>query len=169
MIEIFKDIKDYEGLYQISNLGRIKSFCRRTPKIIKNQKSGPGYPYITLCREASKKSIFIHRLIAETFINNPKNKQEVNHKNGVKTDYSIENLEWVTPSENQSHAFKTGLSKNTFIAIKKANRKFNDSQIKEIRELYKKGFCVSKIAKLFNEAIDIISKICRNKTYVGVA
>lgn len=115
-IEEWRDIKRYQGLYQISNLGRVKRLKRKSSngrileeKILKNQVERKGYIGISLQIDGVKHREKIHRLIAEEFIPNPKNKAEVNHINGIKNDNRIENLEWVTPSENQKHAYKLGL------------------------------------------------------------
>lgn len=117
MEEIWKDIPNYEGLYQASNLGRIKAL----PKIINNGRSygrlilsnekimkprydKDGYLHIGITKNKKQKIISVHRLIALAFIPNPLNKTQVNHINGIKDDNRIENLEWVTNSENQLHS-----------------------------------------------------------------
>lgn len=121
MKEIWKDINGYNGVYQVSNKGRVRSFNRHgkgeyrnyKPIILKPciPKSGTSkYARVNLCSDKMKPTS-IHRLVAETFIPNPENKPEVNHKNGIKTDNRVENLEWVTRSENAKHAHKTGLAK----------------------------------------------------------
>jgi hypothetical protein len=118
--EIWKDIKGYEGYYQISNLGRVKSlaktiFCKnnRNKKvaeiILKPSISANGYPGVTLCTGKYKR-FSVHRLVAISFIPNPENKPTVNHINGVKYDNRVENLEWATYIENNRHAFDTGLT-----------------------------------------------------------
>lgn len=113
MEEIWKDIAGYEGYYQISNLGNVKSLSRVvgksngknyrvTEKLRKSFLNGNGYPMVSLAK-GSIVNVFVHRLLAEAFIPNPENKPQVNHKDSNKTNYSIENLEWVTNKENAQH------------------------------------------------------------------
>ena len=103
MKEIWKDIKNYEGIYQISNLGRVKSFKNKKPKIIKHG-SWEGYPVVQLSNHNERHTFQIHRLVAEAFIPNPNNYPQVNHINENRTDYRIENLEWCTQKMNVNHS-----------------------------------------------------------------
>jgi len=112
--EIWKDIAGYEGLYQVSNLGRVKSLYRFI--YLKFKKDKWGYPCVNLCKK-KKTRFFIHRLVAVAFIPNPGNKPEVNHKDGVKIRNFDTNLEWSTPLENTTHAIITGLRKYTKTAL----------------------------------------------------
>lgn len=117
MREIWKDIKGFEGKYQISNCGRVKSLKRsgrKLEKILILTLGKRGYWTIGLYNKQKVKRRPIHRLIAETFIPNPLNKREVNHKDSDKLNNKIENLEWVTPSENSKHAVKSLGSKKFF-------------------------------------------------------
>lgn len=112
--EIWKDIKGYENQYQISNLGNIRALSRKGKRKgverMKTTISNWGYPIISIWKNNKPKTFSVHRLVAETFIDNPNNKAEVNHKNGIKTDNRVENLEWVTREENIQHAYDTGLN-----------------------------------------------------------
>lgn len=108
MNEIWKDISNYEGLYKISNRGRV--FSKRTNKILKDVSTGSGYRSVSLSDYLHKKKrYYIHRLVAIAFLGIPRNLRcVVNHKNLNKKDNNVENLEWVTPEENMAHAYNNG-------------------------------------------------------------
>lgn len=131
MIEIWKDIKDFEGIYQVSTFGRIKRLSRKTinegllgknkelqlkEKILKPSTITKGYKGITLTKDKKRYPKKVHRLVAEAFIPNPNNKPQINHIDCNKSNNNVNNLEWCTNSENQKHAFKNGLNSS-----KKAN------------------------------------------------
>ena len=88
---------------------RKKHYARE--KILKTSKTSVGYLTVSLCKNGKKKSFRVNRLVAIAFIDNPDNKPQVNHKDGNKENNTVDNLEWCTCSENQIHAFKTGLNK----------------------------------------------------------
>lgn len=109
--EIWKDIKGYNGKYQISNMGNVKSMWRNnqyksqigTPKTLKKYKHKQGYMVVFLTNNGETKQCFIHRLVAEAFIPNPDNLPQVNHKNEIKNDNRVENLEWCTGKYNSNY------------------------------------------------------------------
>lgn len=113
--EIWKDIPNYEGLYQISDLGRIKSLHWGKEKILKQTIRSKNYPYyfIGLLKDKKRKYYAIHRLVAEVFVANPNKYTQVDHIDGNKLNNKANNLEWVTPKENTQRAWKIGLAKNT--------------------------------------------------------
>ena len=172
--EIWKDIPGYEGIYQASNLGRIKGLKREIINPLKGVSEleervlaccidKTGYPTYVLSINKKKKTFKEHRLVALAFIPNIENKPCVNHINGIKTDNRVENLEWCTYKENTQHAFKTGLMKNKKGYESKCSI-LNKDQVSEIRRL--KG-CITqtKIAEIFNVSGSTISDIVNNKRY----
>ena len=143
-MEIWKDIEGSEGLYQVSNLGKVKSLNYRRSgkeKLLKPNIRKDGYLQVSLCKNKKVKKILIHRLVAMVFIpnNDPINKTEVNHISEIKSDNSVWNLEWVTPKQNANHGTRTE-------RIAKATR--ND------KNRSKKVLCVelNKIFPSINEA-----------------
>lgn len=112
MEEIWKDIKGYEGRYQISNFGRVKSLIYHKEKIMniynfrRDGEKGKGYWRVRLIKNSSYKYFFVHRLVAEAFIPNSNNYTTVNHINGIKTDNRVENLEWCSLKENIQKAWE---------------------------------------------------------------
>lgn len=119
MIEIWKDIVGYEGLYQVSNFGRVKSLAkvdrvgRFHPEQLKVQvNNGIGYLVVNLKHNGKQQMRSVHRLVAEHFISNDLELPEVNHIDGNKSNNVVNNLEWCTHSENIQHAVDTGLHTN---------------------------------------------------------
>ena len=100
MYEIWKDIEGYEGLYQISNKGRVKSLYKGSERILKPWINNVGYYYIALCNDSVSKKFSLHRLVAQAFIPNPDNLPEINHKDENKLNNSVENLEWIRHMDN---------------------------------------------------------------------
>ena len=115
---MWKDIEGYEGLYQISDKGEVKSLPKehryglKTEKILKPRTTKENeYARVSLCKDGKVKGFRRCRLVALTFIPNTENKPTVNHKNGKRDDDRVSNLEWATPSEQNYHMWNTGLIK----------------------------------------------------------
>ena len=115
MKEIWKDIQDYEGLYQISNLGNVRSlkkWCgnryqekwKDEIKKLKPTDNGYGYLIISLRKNKKRKNFYIHRLVAKAFLKNEENKSQINHKDYNRYNNKINNLEYCTPKENTMHS-----------------------------------------------------------------
>lgn len=171
--EIWKDIEGYNGLYQVSNLGRIKSFHKVTERIKSLVPDKDGYSTVCLCLKGIYRQTKVHRLVAIYFISNPENKPQVNHKNGIKTDNKVENLEWNTQSENSKHAYRTGLSSESlkrnrvaYIREQNGNAILNSLQVSEIRSKYKKYvYSARKLALEYNVSKSCITHIINNTSW----
>lgn len=101
--ENWRDVAGYEGLYQVSDRGRVKNVKRDA--ILSPAKNNRGYFRVLLCKDGVKTNKFVHRLVALSFVPNPDNKPQVNHIDGCKENNGAINLEWVTQRENMKHAF----------------------------------------------------------------
>ena len=155
-MEVWKDLVDYEGEFEVSTHGRVRGLGRFVnvkngkrfvkPIIRKNQNTTKGYKDVRLKRNEFSK--LIHRLVAKTFIPNPENKEFINHKDGNKHNNFISNLEWATRQENEDHAFKTGLKSSTGSNNNMA--KLNEDKVLAIREKHKQGYSVSIIAEMYD-------------------
>ena len=106
MDEIWKDIEGYEDCYQVSNFGRVLS--KKSGLLRKFGDNGNGYKFVPLSN-GMVKNFYVHRLVADAFIPNPDRKQTVNHKDGIKSNNHVSNIEWATQSENSQHGFDNGL------------------------------------------------------------
>ena len=102
-----RDVIGYEGLYKVTSDGKIWSI--KSNKFLKLNFKKNGYVYVELNKNGVGKTLRVHRIVAESFIDNPENKKTVNHKNGVKSDNRVSNLEWMTVQENTIHAYENGM------------------------------------------------------------
>lgn len=164
MKEIWKDIKDYEGMYQVSNLGRVRSLNYHHTKQVKllslcvNYK---GYLKAHLCKNNKGKKASVHRLVAEAFIPNIENLPQVNHIDGNKLNNCVTNLEWCTQEHNIQHAYKNGLIKHQkgvhFCNDKKVNQyDLNGNFIKQWNY-------ISDASSQLNVSSSSIYRGCNNK------
>lgn len=172
MKENWKDIKNYEGLYQISNFGRIKSLKKwcgnkyvqkwtKCEKILKQAKHYHGYKYVILSKNKETKKEYVHRLVARAFLNNDNEYKEINHKDGNKQNNCVENLEWCDRSWNVSHSYKSGLlvpkrSKNNVLSKAVIQYDKNGSFIK-------KWDCIKDVFRELNIKDISITKCCKNQ------
>lgn len=154
--EIWKEIEGYNGHYQVSNHGRIKSFKRNANgDILKTPANNRGYSQAYLCLPGIEKSYNAHVIVAKTFLANPHSKPCVNHIDGNKRNNHINNLEWVTHKENTAHAFATGLNKANYGA-----RKLTELSVKEIRYLHRyNAKSMKELSKIYGVTTQTIWKI----------
>lgn len=176
MKEEWKDIKGYEGFYQISNLGRVKSlggWCgtvKRKEKIRSTSFTHDGYEKVRLIHQSKDKTMRVHRLVADAFIPNPDNKDTVNHIDGNKKNNIVSNLEWVDRSEQMTHAYDLGL-KTSRLGSYNSNAKLTDEEVKEIRKSYipySKEFGTVALAKKYGVTNRVIGLIVKNKAYKNI-
>lgn len=168
MSEVWKPVKGYEGYYEVSNLGRVKSKARKyyrsdvlyhlKERVMKVSPSSSGYNTIILTVNGKAKSYLLHRLIALAFIENPQNKKCINHKDGDKFNNSLENLEWCTYSENRNHGLRTGLIKQK--RATHSHAKLTEDDVKFIKKMYSYTYCgYSDIAWFYPVGHDAIRNI----------
>lgn len=179
MKEIWKDIEGYEGYYQVSNLGRVKSLFRQVKhsegnirnnheRILKNQHDGGGYPMVGLHKNSKTKAMKVHRLVMLAFKDNPHNKPEVNHIDENKNNNRLDNLEWVTKKENENHGTKRERCKaNTNYKIIAMKNSKKVRQISADGELIKEWDSLAQIYRDKGYSKGNISQAC-NGIYKGI-
>lgn len=176
MIEIWKDIEGYEGSYQVSNLGRVKSLarqcgtCCRKEKILVISKTVDGYSRVRLQDGGKDKTARVHRLVAKAFLPNPLNKDTVNHIDGNKLNNEVSNLEWADRVEQMVHAYELGL-KTSRVGSSNSNAKLTDEQVKEIRKTYVRNsreFGTVALAKKYGVTNRVIGLITRGLAYKNI-
>lgn len=149
-LEIWRDIAGYENLYQVNNFGQIKSLLAK--KLLKGRPARHGYLRVALYRDGVPKNYSIHRLVAAAFLDKRDDQNEVNHKNGIKTDNYLVNLEWATRSENMQHASLNGYVQ---VGENKFSSKLKNEDIIKIRQLIfsKSIFEISNIYGINHKSI----------------
>lgn len=167
--EVWKPIPDFEGFYEVSNMGRIKSLERKEKlnpfgrkSIIKERILAPGvntgYLRVGLVKDGARTSIYIHRAVALAFIQNTEKKNQVNHKDGNRQNNIVDNLEWVSNSDNQIHSYR--VLQNTPPATK-----LSKDEVIKIRELRNEGWLMKDIAQRFKIDESHVSRICSKKIW----
>ncbi len=158
MNEIWKDVVGYEGVYLVSNMGNVKRKGKNAN--LKQRTHRDGYMLLVLCVGCKGRSFQVHRLVATAFIANRKNKEQVNHKNGIKSDNRLENLEWATRSENAMHAHKIGMTPRI------NNSKLSKHEVIDIKfNCGKDGLDRKHFAKKYNISVANVGYIVTGKRW----
>ena len=163
MSSVFKAIKEFEGIYEISNNGKVLSIRRNIIK--RNTISKRGYHMITLNKNGKTYSRYIHRLVAEAFLNNTNNKEQVNHIDGCKANNHIDNLEWCTDRENREHAVRSGLI--DYKRSAKESAKVTSKPVLRIclhtRLVLSEYPSINEAARIYNTDSSTLTKVCKGK------
>jgi len=161
MKEIWKEVDWFDGMYLISNFGRLKSMHNNI--IRKPFLKEKRYPKLVLNKNGKKYMRYIHRMVAIAFISNPKNKKQVNHIDGNKCNNNVSNLEWNTPSENMQHSIKNKLHPS---GEKCSWAKLTEKQVIEIRKLSKNSNIThAKLGNIFGINQSAITNIINHKRW----
>ena len=155
-MEHWKEIAGYEGLYQVSNLGRVKSLKYGKEKILKPRKTHNGYLKVGLYKDWHRKYLFVHRLVAEAFIPNQNNLETVNHKDEVKTNNVASNLEWMSIGDNNNYGTH---NKRVAESLSKKVQMF-DKSTGELLATFPSTREAERVTGIANQSI---SKCCKGK------
>jgi hypothetical protein len=158
--EVWISMPNYEGHYEISNHGRVRSLDRitcdvngrkhnRKGRILKHAFNEKGYIIFGLSVDATLKTITVHRIVAKLFVPNPDNLPEVNHLDGDKANPYFENLAWSSSGDNQRHAYKLGL-REPMQGTKSPNSKLKEEDVRKIKQLRRDGFSHGAIQKQYS-------------------
>lgn len=170
----------YDGLYEVSNLGRWKLLPRKLPNSrgegfrttkekITTGTNSHGYRTVILKKNRIKKQIGLHILSAKAFLPNPQDFAYVNHKDGNRWNNTIENLEWCTPKENSRHAWDMGLIKATK-GEERSTAKLTESQVKTMRDIYEGGeYSYVKLGAMFGICASVARDVVTRKKWKHVA
>ena len=182
MEEEWKECVGFEGYYEVSNLGNIKTVARVGTKsngrklIVKErilaQSNARGYKHVTLKVNGSRKDMRVHRLVAMAFLDNAENKEMVNHIDGCKSNNLLSNLEWATRSENELHAYRTGLKKSSDLHKRRtseSNKQRRTLDEDTVRYIRKSKLSQYKLSEEIGISRSMIGLIKQRKRYEDVA
>jgi hypothetical protein len=176
--EIWVKIPDFE--YEVSNMGNIKSLPKKTvqiyktgtralretkERILRKRFDTNGYSTCALYKNGKTYYKKVHRLVAQAFLENPHSYEQVNHKNGIKSDNRVENLEWCNNSYNQRHAIKLGLRKNHSRGVDNNLHKLSEQDVRRIKMAKSLGIKTSELVKIFKVNRHTVSNIFYEKSW----
>lgn len=173
-MEVWKQIEGYENFYEVSNKGRVRSVDRigihavhkkefvKKGIILKPEEKSKLYPRVFLSKNNKVRTEYVHRLVAQAFLKRDKERNHINHKNGIKNDNRIENLEWCTQLENNEHGFKTGLLKHG----QESNlSRLSKSDVLEIVRLKNQGVTIKELSEKYKVHKITIRRIFKKESW----
>jgi len=169
----WRDVKGFEGIYKVSETGIVRSMERmidhplvqiRHGKTLKQIPNHKGYMRVPLSYKGKTRQEFVHKLVAQAFVDNHLNKPQINHIDGNKLNNHYSNLEWVTNQENCKHAAKLGLRKPIKGSLHH-NTVLNEDQVIELKQKREQGLTYSKLMDYFNITKSNVSSICSGRTW----
>ncbi|NDB81369.1 MAG: hypothetical protein EB127_01275 [Alphaproteobacteria bacterium] len=171
-IEEWKSCPGYECSYEVSNFGNVRSIdrtCGSRPGVTKGKLLKPfinrhKYLEVNLFENSKSTPKIIHRLVAKAFIPNPESKPQVNHIDGNKLNNRVDNLEWMSNSENQKHAYSLGLQPSR-AGENNSKAKITDKDVTLLKELYNSGKSVVEISKLTEISVSSARQIIYGRTW----
>lgn len=166
-METWQFVPGFEGEYEVSTLGRLRSHVLGQQRILRCAPDSRGYIPVFLYGKRQRKRYWLHRLIAEVFIPNPQQRREVNHKNGNKSDCRVENLEWVSRSQNIRHAYENGLVKYVGKRGADSNKAvLTNEQVLQLRKLYEeREYTQRELAEMFNISRSTVYQILKRRSW----
>lgn len=169
MIEIWKPVVGYEGIYEVSDAGRVRRIvdkqAARAGHVMLTKIISTGYRALSLARDGVQRRYRISILVARAFLGLPPEGHCINHKSGVKTDDRLSNLEYVTHARNTQHAFETGLNRR---GVDRGWSKLNETAVVEIRRLSRAGVTQDRIARKFGVCRGTILDVLRGISWKHV-
>lgn len=165
-METYKAVIGYEGLYEISNLGNIRTLIQKPPRLLKPAIGTSGYRYVQLTKNGKPLPKQIHRLVLEAFEEKPLGNMEANHKNGIKTDNHLTNLERVTRSQNLIHRIRVlGIIPPVLQGEDSGNARFTEEEVLAIRSSYESGLSYREIANSIGCSRSAICHIIKRRSW----
>lgn len=177
-LEKWKPVRDFEGLYEVSNFGRVRSLDRivKTSRgsrhfhsyMLSQTTTRKGYYSVLLCKDGKQYTKAVHRLVAIAFIPTKDIGLQVNHIDGNKRNNHVDNLEWCTNSYNQIHAYSNGLRQSQKGELN-GGHKLTHDDVLEIRQLYETGKTQRELAKMYNVSQMAIYRVVHKITWKHIA
>lgn len=163
MGEIWRPVVEWESLYEVSSVGRV----RRSGKVLAGWIGPQGYPMVNLndSHNGRRKVVTIHRLVCAAFLSKGDGRDWVNHKNSDRTDNRLENLEWVTPQENVDHMVAAGRYVNGFLGKRKPKARLSDDDVRAVRSMSLAGVAGAEIARRYGMDPSHMRKVISGKFY----